>query len=144
MAVKELEEDQLSRYGVIDPADSGKIMQVNKMVEKPLPGTAPSRFVSYGRYLYTPDLFEALRRSDKSHSHQSEFTQTEAINHLAAQGQVSALQFEGTRYDLGEPLGFLTSAMQIGLLRPEYKTALLDEMRRLLKLYDNPDYENSG
>jgi hypothetical protein len=34
--------------------------------------------------------------------------------------------------------------MQIGLLRPEYKAALLDEMRRFLKLYDNPDYENSG
>ena len=82
--------------------------------------------------------------SDKSHSHQSEFTQTEAINHLAAQGKVSALQFEGTRYDLGEPLGFLTSSMQIGLLRPEYKTALLDEMRRLLKLHNNHDNENSG
>ena len=57
---------------------------------------------------------------------------------------MSALQFEGTRYDLGEPLGFLTSAIQIGLLRPEYKTALLDEMRRLLRLHDNPDNENSG
>ncbi|MBC8257891.1 MAG: UTP--glucose-1-phosphate uridylyltransferase [SAR324 cluster bacterium] len=144
LAVKELEEDQLSRYGVIEPADSGKIMQVNKMVEKPAQGKAPSRFVSYGRYLYTPDLFDALRTSDKKHSHKSEFTQTEAINHMAAQGNVSAIQFEGTRYDLGEPLGFLTSAMQIGMLRPEYKTALLDEMRKLLKLHDNPDNDNSS
>jgi len=50
---------------------------------------------------------------------------------------VSALEFEGTRYDLGEPLGFLTSAMQIGLMRPEYKKTLLDEMRRLIKIHDN-------
>ena len=139
LAVKEMQEDQLSRYGVIEPGNSGKIMQVKKMVEKPKQGAAPSRFVSFGRYLYTSDLFDALRTSDKNHSHRGEFTQTEAINHLAANGMVSAVQFEGTRYDLGEPLGFLTSAIQIGLMRPEYKKLLLDEMRRLIDLHDNPD-----
>ena len=139
LAVKQMQEDQLSRYGVIEPENSGKIMKVKKMVEKPKQGAAPSRFVSFGRYLYTSDLFDALKTSDKNHSHRGEFTQTEAINHLAANGMVSAVEFEGTRYDLGEPLGFLTSAMQIGLLRPEYKKPLLDEMRRLIDLDDNAD-----
>jgi len=139
LAVKQMQEDQLSRYGVIEPENSGKIMKVKKMVEKPKQGAAPSRFVSFGRYLYTSDLFDALKTSDKNHSHRGEFTQTEAINHLAANGMVSAVEFEGTRYDLGEPLGFLTSAMQIGVMRPEYKKPLLDEMRRLIDLYDNAD-----
>ena len=139
LAVKQMQEDQLSRYGVIEPENSGKIMKVKKMVEKPKQGAAPSRFVSFGRYLYTSDLFDALKTSDKNHSHRGEFTQTEAINHLAANGMVSAVEFEGTRYDLGEPLGFLTSAMQIGLLSPEYKKPLLDEMRRLIDLDDNAD-----
>ncbi len=139
LAVKQMQEDQLSRYGVIEPENSGKIMKVKYMVEKPKQGTAPSQFVSFGRYLYTSDFFDALKTSDKNHSHRGEFTQTEAINHLAANGMVSALEFEGTRYDLGEPLGFLTSAMQIGLMRPEYKKPLLDEMRRMIDLYDNAD-----
>ena len=139
LAVKQMQEDQLSRYGVIEPENSGKIMKVKKMVEKPKQGAAPSRFVSFGRYLYTSDLFDALKTSDKKHSHRGEFTQTEAINHLAANGMVSAVEFEGTRYDLGDPLGFLTSAMQIGLMRPEYTKSLLDEMRRLINLYDNAD-----
>ena len=139
LAVKQMQEDQLSRYGVIEPENSGKIMKVKKMVEKPKQGTAPSRFVSFGRYLYTSDLFDALKTSDKNHSHKGEFTQTEAINHLAANGMVSALEFEGTRYDLGEPLGFLISAMQIGLTLSEYKKPLLDEMRMLIDLYDNAD-----
>ena len=52
---------------------------------------------------------------------------------------VSALEFEGTRYDLGDPLGFLTSAMQIGLERPGYKKALLAEMRRLIDLHGNDE-----
>ncbi|MDP6745035.1 MAG: UTP--glucose-1-phosphate uridylyltransferase [SAR324 cluster bacterium] len=144
LSVQELEEDQLWRYGVIDPDGDGNIMNVKKMVEKPEHGTAPSRFVSFGRYLYTPELFDALRTSDKSHSSKSEFTQTEAINHMAALGKVSAVKFEGTRYDLGEPLGFLTSAMQIGLQRSEFKDTLLDEMRRLLELHDNPSDGNSA
>ena len=139
LAVKLMQEDQLSRYGVIEPENSGKIMKVKKMVEKPKQGTAPSRFVSFGRYLYTSALFDALKTSDQNHSHSGEFTQTEAINHLAANGMVSALEFEGTRYDLGEPLGFLTSAMQIGLERSEYKKALLDEMRRLIDLHGNDE-----
>ena len=139
LAVKLMQEDQLSRYGVIEPENYGKIMKVKKMVEKPKLGTAPSRFVSFGRYLYTSDFFDALKTSDKNHSHSGEFTQTEAINHLAANGMVSALEFEGTRYDLGDPLGFLTSAMQIGLERPDYKMALLDEMRRLIDLHGNAD-----
>ena len=143
LSVQELEEDQLWRYGVIDPDVDGNIMNVKKMVEKPEHGTAPSRFVSFGRYLYTPDLFDALRTSDKSPSSKSEFTQPEAINHMAALGKVSAVKFEGTRYDLGEPLGFLTSAMQIGLQRSEFKDTLLDEMRRLLELHDNPSDGNS-
>ena len=144
LSVQKLPEDQLWRYGVIDPEDSGEIMQVKKMVEKPKHGTAPSRFVSFGRYLYTPELFDALRTSDKSHSSKSEFTQTEAINQMAAQGHVSAVQFKGTRYDLGDPLGFLTSALQIGLQRSEFKQTLLDEMRRLLEFHDNPNDENSA
>ena len=139
LAVKQMQEDQLSRYGVIEPKNSGKIMKVKKMVEKPKQGAAPSRFVSFGRYLYTSDLFDALKTSDKNHSHTGEFTQTEAINHLAANGMVSAVEFKGTRYDLGEPLGFLTSAMQIGLMRPEYKKPLLDEMRRLIDINDNAE-----
>ena len=139
LAVKQMQEDQLSRYGVIEPENSGKIMKVKKMVEKPKQGAAPSRFVSFGRYLYTSDFFDALKTSDKNHSHKGEFTQTEAINQLAANGMVSAVEFEGTRYDLGEPLGFLTSAMEIGLMRPEYKKSLLDEMRRLIDLHDNAD-----
>ena len=144
LSVQELEEDQLWRYGVIDPDGDGNIMNVKKMVEKPKHGTAPSRFVSFGRYLYTPELFDALRTSDKSHSSKSEFTQTEAINHMAALGKVSAVKFEGTRYDLGDPLGFLTSAMQIGLQRSEFKDTLLDEMRRLLELHDNTSDGNSA
>jgi len=136
LCVQELDGDQLSRYGVIEPVGSGNIVKVKKMVEKPNEGKAPSKFVSFGRYLYTPEIFDALRISDKKHSSKSEFTQTEAINILANLGKVSALKFEGKRYDLGDPLGYLTSVLEIGLQKKELKQSLLVEMRKLLALYE--------
>ena len=132
LSVKALPEDQLSRYGVIDHESEGKYMKVRSMTEKPIPGTEPRPFATFGRYLYTPELFEALRISDQSHEHQGEFTQTEAINILAARGRVSALQFEGERYDVGEPMGYLMSSLRIGLDRPELREQLLDEIKKLL------------
>ena len=135
LCVQELDEDQLSRYGVIEPDGSGNIVKVKKMVEKPIGGEAPSKFASFGRYLYTPEIFDALKISDKEHSSKSEFTQTEAINILANMGKVSALKFEGKRYDLGDPLGYLTSILEIGLQRKELKQSLLAEIRKLLSLY---------
>ena len=136
LCVQELDEDQLSRYGVIEPEGSGKIVKVNKMVEKPLEGEAPSKFVSFGRYLYTPEIFDALRISDKNHSSKSEFTQTEAINILAGMGKVFALKFEGKRYDLGDPLGYVTSVLEVALQKKELKESLLGEIRRILALYE--------
>ena len=137
LCVQELDEDKLSRYGVIEPEGSGNIVKVKKMVEKPSEGNAPSKFVSFGRYLYTPEIFDALRTSDKKHLSKSEFTQTEAINILANMGKVSALKFEGKRYDLGDPLGYLTSILEIGLQKKELKQSLLGEIRKLLALYEN-------
>ena len=107
-------------------------MKVRSMVEKPESGKEPSSFATYGRYLYTPDIFDALRSTDTSHKHQGEFTQTEAINLMAAKGKVSALQFEGTRYDLGEPLGYLVSSIKVAMERSEFKKPLLEEMKKLL------------
>ena len=45
---------------------------------------------------------------------------------------VSALQFEGARYDLGEPLGYLVSSIKVAMERSEFKKPLLEEMKKLL------------
>ena len=132
LAVQKIEKGNVSRYGVIDPATDGNLMKVRQMVEKPAEGTEPSRFVSYGRYLYTADIFEELESHEQNpHSH-SEFTQTEAINILAKQNQVSALQFQGIRYDVGEPLGYIQATLKISLTRDEFRKPMLEYMKKIL------------
>ena len=108
-------------------------MEVRQMVEKPAPGTEPSNYASYGRYLYTPEIFDALRATDNTHEHQGEFTQTEAINQLASKGKVSAVKMKGSRYDVGEPLGYLLSSLQFGLRQERFRETLILEMERMLQ-----------
>ena len=51
-------------------------------------------------------------------------------------GKVFALKFEGKRYDLGDPLGYVTSVLEVALQKKELKESLLGEIRRILALYE--------
>ncbi|MGK5092391.1 UTP--glucose-1-phosphate uridylyltransferase [Deltaproteobacteria bacterium TL4] len=135
LAVEELLDEDVSRYGVIGhgDVDADGIMAVHKMTEKPAQGTEPSRMVSYGRYLYTPEIFDALRASKKDRIPAIEFTQTDAINQLAEQGKVAALQFKGRRYDVGEPLGYVMTTIQMALQRADMRDPMLTFLTDLLK-----------
>lgn len=133
LAVQDLPGQDVSRYGVVEPESmQGNIVTVKQMVEKPMQGSEPSTLVSYGRYLYTPDIFDALRKSSHSHD-RGEFTQTEAINMLAKKGRVSALQFKGIRYDVGEPLGYVQTTLEMAIEREEFREPLLAFMEALVR-----------
>ncbi|MBF0288988.1 MAG: UTP--glucose-1-phosphate uridylyltransferase [SAR324 cluster bacterium] len=127
LAVQEVKED-VSRYGVIDPEGTEGVMGVRQMVEKPDPGTEPSHLVSFGRYLYTPDLFDILRQTVDD-AREGEFTQTEAINSMARVGKVSAVRFTGQRYDVGEPLGYVQTTIKLALQDKRYREELLQFMK---------------
>lgn len=136
LAVQDLPGQDVSRYGVIRTSEEGTLVKVDSMVEKPAKGTEPSHLVSYGRYLYTPDIFDALSQSDDAYQHQREFTQTEAINLLASQGRVSALKFIGKRYDIGEPLGYVKTTIELALQRKGFREELIPFLKELLSKED--------
>jgi UTP--glucose-1-phosphate uridylyltransferase len=51
----------------------------------------------------------------------------------AAAGRCYGLRFTGVRYDTGNPLGYLTSAIAYGLKRPEIAPGLREYMRQVLR-----------
>lgn len=60
IGVQEVPEDETHRYGIIAPASKeGRRYQVEKFVEKPKQGTAPSNLAIIGRYLLTPEIFSS-------------------------------------------------------------------------------------
>jgi len=131
LAGQELDGD-VSRYGVMDTEVRDGVEYVKGMVEKPPPGTEPSRLVGYGRYLYAPEIFDCLKAT-RSDAQGREFTQTEAIQRLAAQGRVVVKRFEGKILDVGTPQGYLHSFIEYGLLREEFRPDLLHYMRQVLR-----------
>lgn len=119
LAVKNLVHEDVSRYGVIDPSSQENPYCVKQLVEKPPRGEEPSHLVSFGRYLFTKDLYHHLEQ-ELTHHTQGEYYHVPAINALAGLGQVSALDFEGERLDIGDPIGFLEATCRYALNDPRY------------------------
>jgi len=130
LAVKDLGDADVSRYGVVEPAGPGNPCKVARLVEKPPAGAEPSKLVSYGRYLFLPTLFDELRRDLEDHEG-GELYHVDAINRMAAAGTVHALDFEGERLDTGEPMGYLEACCRYALTRPDMADSARDLFRRL-------------
>jgi UTP--glucose-1-phosphate uridylyltransferase len=118
LAAKELSGD-VSRYGVLETVHRPDgATGVVRIVEKPAPGTQPSQLVSFGRYLYTPEIFARLARGLEAHQG-GEFFPADAINELGAIGRVVACVTTSTRRDTGQPLDYLKTVVDLALEHPE-------------------------
>jgi UTP--glucose-1-phosphate uridylyltransferase len=119
-------------YGIasVEELDSD-IKKVTHLVEKPPIEEAPSNLAVYGRYILTPDIFSHLEKTAPGSG--GEVQVTDAIEKQAQSGSCYALQFTGTWYDTGTPLGLLTTSIALALKRPEMASALREYMRRALK-----------
>ena len=111
----------LNRYGVLAVKDDG--LHVSDIVEKPPKGEEPSREVSIGRYLYTPEIFEYLEAGLKTHG-KGEYTHISALRRLAELDRLVYKRIEGIRYDIGEPEGYLRSILQYVRSVPALKAVL--------------------
>lgn len=120
LAVKNFAGKDVSRYGVIDPASNENPYLVRQLVEKPSKGHEPSHLVSLGRYLFTPAIYQHLREGLKKHK-SGEYYHVPAINALAKNGLMAALDFEGDRLDTGDPIGFLEATCRYALSHPKYR-----------------------
>ena len=124
IGVQQVPEEETHRYGVIAPASKeGRRYQVEKFVEKPKQGTAPSNLAIIGRYLLTPEIFMFLDKQEKGAG--GEIQLTDAIQQLNQIQRVFAYQFEGKRYDVGEKLGFVTSNIEMALQYDDIKNELI-------------------
>ncbi|MDH4225114.1 MAG: UTP--glucose-1-phosphate uridylyltransferase [Deltaproteobacteria bacterium] len=137
LAVQDFPQGDISRYGVVDTGPpKGGVEYVKKVVEKPPMGTEPSRLVTYGRYLYSPEIFSALKEEQSRFIGDHEFTQTDAINLLAAQDKVVVKRFDGHLLDVGSPNGYMQAVVEYGLSRPDLRPGLLPFLREIMKRED--------
>lgn len=114
--------EEVSKYGVFDIADvdgQPTVKQVRGMVEKPSIEEAPSTFVATGRYVFDRHIFDALRRITPGKG--GELQLTDAIDLLIQEGHpVHILIHSGQRHDLGNPGGYITACIELGMEHPVY------------------------
>ena len=122
LGCQEVPLERVSSYGIIKGQATSlpDVLKVIDMIEKPSVEEAPSRFAALGRYIITPDVFEALTRIQPGKG--GEVQLTDALKLLADREAVYAYNFKGRRYDTGNKLGYLEAMVEYALRRPELKT----------------------
>jgi len=73
-----------------------------------------------GRYVLTPAIFEALRRTEPGAG--GEIQLTDGVKVLLGQEKVVALQYSGDYFDVGTIPGWLKTSIALGRARPEFRT----------------------
>ena len=107
------------KYGIIKPHPiAERVFRVDDMIEKPGPERAFSDLAIIGRYVFTPEIFKAIR--DTKPDHRGEIQITDAIKLLRQEQPVYGYLFEGMRHDCGDKIGFLKGSVSLALKRPDY------------------------
>lgn len=115
IATMQVEGEAISRFGVIDAEEiEPNVFKIKEMVEKPNYEDAPSDLAIIGRYIFTPDIFDAIERTEKGAG--GEIQITDAMRLQLAEGKpFYAVKLEGTRHDAGDKLGFLIATVEFAL-----------------------------
>jgi UTP--glucose-1-phosphate uridylyltransferase len=116
-------EDQLHRYGVLATHKANGHEYLNRIVEKPEPGTAPSNLINISKYIVGPRMLpylDQLKPDPKS----GELLITDAIQMAAADLPVVIHQAGGEYLDSGTTASWLRANLVVARSQPELAKAL--------------------
>jgi UTP--glucose-1-phosphate uridylyltransferase len=119
VAVQEVEPEEISSYGCVDPAGVARdgVVEIRRMVEKPPVDEAPSNLAIIGRYVFSADIFDALDRIEPGRG--GELQLTDAMALLLESQPFYGYTCQGGRYDVGQKLDFLRANIELALDRPD-------------------------
>ncbi|WP_438494253.1 UTP--glucose-1-phosphate uridylyltransferase GalU [Paenibacillus sp. IHBB 3054] len=142
IGVQTVPADQTNRYGIVDPLRArGRLYEVDRFVEKPALGQAPSNLAIMGRYVLTPDIFDFLESQETGAG--GEIQLTDAIQRLNTEQGVYAYDFHGVRYDVGEKLGFILTTIDFALRRQDLRHELLSALGEIVDREHTSTYAKS-
>lgn len=118
VAVQKVPQDQTYQYGIVEGNYiKERVIKVDRMVEKPAPGTTKSDMAIIGRYILQPEIFDLLEKTTPGHG--GEIQLTDALLALSNKRGMYAYEFDGTRFDAGDKLGYLKAIIAFALRHPD-------------------------
>jgi len=117
LAVQEVPLEHTRRYGIVaGPSINERLVDVQRIVEKPAPEQAPSRLGVAGRYILTPGVLHEIATQPRGVG--GEIQLTDGIASLLRREKVFAYRYDGRRYDCGSKEGFLQANVELALRDP--------------------------
>jgi UTP--glucose-1-phosphate uridylyltransferase len=131
IAVEEVPREETRHYGIVQPENgTSDVFRIVNLVEKPKPEEAPSNLAIAGRYIFSPVIFDMIRRVKPDS--RGEIQLTNAIQLLCEEGRrVMAVKLTAAekRYDIGNFPSYFESFVEFALADPAYG----EEFRRVLE-----------
>ena len=132
VALKEVARNEVSSYGCVRPeAVEEGLVRLLEVVEKPDPDDAPSNLAVMGRYVFTPEIFDAIDRLEPGTG--GELQLTDAIGTLINEQTVYGYVFESGRYDIGNKLDYLRATVELALEREDVGPAFRSFLAELVE-----------
>lgn len=132
IAVQEIPNEMVSSYGIVSVKKqiTPNLFQVSQLIEKPSPKEAPSNLAIIGRYVLSHKIFGALE--EISSYAVDELQLTDGINAMMKNNEkLFAYKVQGTRYDIGTPVGWLKAVISFALQDPHYAPIIREYLRGL-------------
>lgn len=128
VGVKEVDDNSIMKYCSLDVSHiDGNCYSCSDMIEKPKKEEIMSNFSILGRVVMPPEIFDILENTPEGAG--NELQLTDAMKTLAQKEGVIAVDYEGTRYDMGNKFGILQANIEVGLNHPEVK----EQLRQYIK-----------
>jgi len=128
MGVVEVPDKKVSQYGIIKPKEVEEgVYEILDTVEKPDLKSAPSNLASPGRYIFTPEIFEALEETRPGKG--GEIWVADGVKQLSRRQKIYACKIDGKYWDCGNKQEFLKATINFALKRLEFN----GELRRYIK-----------
>ncbi len=131
IAVQDVPREKIDRYGAVTatrvPDPSHELYLVDHIVEKPRPQEAPSTLAAIGRYIFTPEMLEAMKHTKPGVNNELQIA--DSLNILSKSQKVYACAFKGRRYDVGDKLGYVQAIIDFALEKPELRDGILSHMK---------------
>lgn len=130
LGVQTVDVKDVSKYGIIKGIHiEGRVHKVRGLVEKPAVEETPSNIAILGRYIITPQIFGILEETKPGRG--GEIQLTDALSKLINEEAIYAYEFEGTRYDVGDKLGFLKATVEYALRREDLRDGFIEYLNTL-------------
>jgi UTP--glucose-1-phosphate uridylyltransferase len=130
-----MEVDDPSIYGCARCEDVGEnVVRITEIVEKPKREAAPSNLAVMGRYVFTPDIFDALAQVQPGVG--GELQLTDGIALLMRDQEVYGYTFSEGRYDTGNKLDYLRATVELAARRDDLGPAFREYLGAFVRDHD--------